>query len=68
LRHAFASRLVTGGHSLYVTQKLLGHETPSMTMRYAHLADSEPLTITVASAGRPELGSGTRRDTSDVGS
>lgn len=43
LRHAFASRLVMGGNSLYITQKLLGHETPSMTMRYAHLADPELL-------------------------
>lgn len=38
LRHHFASTLVMKGVSLYVVQKLLGHATPKMTMRYAKLA------------------------------
>lgn len=38
LRHSFASFLVNAGHSLYEVQALLGHQSPKMTMRYAHLA------------------------------
>ncbi len=39
LRHSFASSLVQNGTSLYVVQKLLGHESPTMTQRYSHLGD-----------------------------
>jgi site-specific recombinase XerD len=38
LRHTYASRLVLRGVSLYQMQKLLGHFSPFMTQRYAHLA------------------------------
>jgi integrase len=38
LRHTFASHAVMSGTPLYDVQKLLGHSTPMMTQRYAHLA------------------------------
>ncbi|KRB85153.1 tyrosine-type recombinase/integrase [Noviherbaspirillum sp. Root189] len=41
LRHTFASLLINAGYSLFVVQKALGHHSPQMTMRYAHLADKE---------------------------
>ena len=41
LRHNFASRLASSGQvDLYTLQKLLTHESPEMTQRYAHLADA----------------------------
>lgn len=38
LRHTFASWFVINGGSLLDLQKILGHSTITMTMRYAHLA------------------------------
>lgn len=38
LRHTFASHFVQNGGNLVVLQKILGHSTINMTMRYAHLA------------------------------
>ena len=38
LRHTFASVLINRGVSLYEVQTLLGHSSPQMTQRYAHLA------------------------------
>jgi len=38
LRHTCASRLVQGGIDIRRVQMWLGHQTLSMTMRYAHLA------------------------------
>ena len=42
LRHTFASLLISGGESLAVIGKLLGHSQHQTTMRYAHLMD-DPL-------------------------
>lgn len=43
LRHSFASRLVNRGRSLYEVQQILGHASPQMTMRYAHLSNKSLL-------------------------
>ncbi len=37
IRHTFASRVKRGGADLYAVQRLLGHSSPIMTQRYAHL-------------------------------
>ncbi|MGF7009098.1 tyrosine-type recombinase/integrase [Aminobacter sp. BE322] len=56
LRHSFASFAASGGASLPMIGKLLGHSTPAMTARYAHLADdpvravAEKTAATVAAA------------------
>jgi len=67
LRHTFASLLVSGGASLEMIGKLLGHTQMQTTLRYAHLYDA-PLRAgldAVASAVRPRLkvveGPGTNR-------
>lgn len=39
LRHSFASVAVSGGHSLYMVGKILGHKQSRSTEVYAHLAD-----------------------------
>lgn len=41
LRHTCASRLVRGGIDIRRVQMWLGHQTLSMTMRYAHLATND---------------------------
>jgi integrase len=38
LRHTFASHWVMAGGDVFKLQKILGHKTVQMTMRYAHLA------------------------------
>ena len=56
LRHTFASLLVSGGASLEMIGKLLGHSQTQTTQRYAHLMDS-PLRAgvdAVANAFRPK--------------
>ncbi|MFI5348571.1 MAG: tyrosine-type recombinase/integrase [Elusimicrobiota bacterium] len=40
LRHTYASYHVMKNHDLPTLQKLLGHKSPMMTQRYAHLADA----------------------------
>jgi len=38
LRHTFASHWVMGGGDIFKLQKILGHHSTQMTLRYAHLA------------------------------
>lgn len=38
LRHTFASRFIMNGGNILTLQKILGHSSLAMTMRYAHLA------------------------------
>jgi integrase len=40
LRHSFASLAVNAGASLFTVQELLGHSSPQMTARYAHLQNA----------------------------
>lgn len=56
LRHTYASILVNQGASLYDVQKLLGHSSPQMTQRYAHLSSERLLTATfiVGNVVRPK--------------
>src|SRR5207247_1466297 len=38
LRHTFASHAMMNGIDIGTLQQLLGHSSPTMTMRYSHLA------------------------------
>ncbi|MCY1507064.1 Tyrosine recombinase XerC [compost metagenome] len=38
LRHTFASHFIQKGGNILTLQKILGHSSLAMTMRYAHLA------------------------------
>lgn len=38
VRHAFASFLINSGRTLYEVQQILGHSSPLVTQRYAHLS------------------------------
>jgi site-specific recombinase XerD len=38
LRHTFASHFTMNGGNILVLQRILGHSSLTMTMRYAHLA------------------------------
>ena len=40
LRHTFASGLINKGRTLYEVQRILGHSSPTVTTRYAHLTQS----------------------------
>lgn len=37
LRHTFASHFMMAGGNILTLQKILGHQSLTMTMRYAHL-------------------------------
>jgi integrase len=60
LRHSVASVLASSGISLPIIGELLGHSTPAMTSRYAHIfmdaqrAAIERVGAVVEAAGRSE--------------
>lgn len=51
LRHLYASFLINAGHTLYEVQNALGHSSPNVTQRYAHLS-SDRLANAAASADK----------------
>jgi integrase len=51
LRHSFARVAASGGQSLIVIGKLLGHSQPATTARYAHLGD-DPVKAANDAVGR----------------
>lgn len=56
LRHTYASWLVEAGIDLYRVQILMGHSSPRMTMRYAHLRpDHFDAVAEVLSSGRKAI-------------
>ncbi|OWV82710.1 tyrosine-type recombinase/integrase [Rhizobium sp. R693] len=52
LRHSFASVAVSGGESLFIVGKLLGHTQSKTTERYAHLEQGPARAAVERSAGR----------------
>ena len=57
LRHTFASRLAMQGANDRTLQELLGHKTPGMVLRYAHLS---PTHLWQAVEGLTQNGTGTK--------
>lgn len=47
IRHTFCSRMVQAGVPLYAVQQIVGHSTPVMTQRYAHLAPAQASQVAV---------------------
>jgi integrase len=41
LRHTFATRLIHAGVDVFTVQKILGHSTITMTMRYVHSFEAQ---------------------------
>jgi integrase len=51
-RHFYASALVSAGKTLYETQQLLGHSSPTVTQRYAHLSAAALESASAAASDR----------------
>lgn len=52
LRHTFASAALSAGYTLAQIGELLGHKSPTTTMRYAHLSDDDAKTAAKDTAER----------------
>lgn len=52
LRHVYASTAVSGGESLYIVGRILGHKQSATTERYAHLAIGPVLAVANRTASK----------------
>lgn len=57
LRHMYASFLVNSGRSLYEVQQVLGHSSPQITQRYAHLSTETLREAAASASGRIQAAS-----------
>ena len=57
LRHMYASFLVNSGHTLYEVQQVLGHSSPQITQRYAHLSTETLRDAAASASGRIQAAS-----------
>jgi integrase len=57
LRHMYASFLVNSGRSLYEVQQVLGHSSPQVTQRYAHLSTETLREAAASASGRIQAAS-----------
>jgi integrase len=73
LRHTFASHFIMAGGNILTLQKLLGHSSLTMTMRYAHLAPDHlaaevaRMTFKVKVAGVDDVNEERRRRAAEEG-
>lgn len=67
LRHTFASHYIMRTNDLTALQRVLGHSTPAMTLRYAHLGRGHMMSNMAAfESVIPAQGSGLRVDVSPI--
>lgn len=62
LRHIFSSHFLIRGGSIKVLQKILGHATLAMTMKYAHFSQEEKRKAINAMRGFTNKKNGTRHN------
>ncbi len=51
-RHVFASTLISAGRTLFEVQQVLGHSSPNVTQRYAHLSTATLQAAVATAANR----------------
>ncbi len=65
LRHTFASRLIDRGMPDRIVQKLLGHSSPGMTVRYTHPSE-DAFRLAVQGLERTSLVPGRKKATTSA--